>query len=169
MGKGGWEGCTPWPPASALASSHPGVRPALLPQGVPAALARSVPGSSSSVPGVHSCPAPFSAPRPSWLPGGEGIAQWRGGRRSPFELLTLAQPLTSVMAFLAFSSASRLSWAASSTSPLSWAKSTSSFFFWFRRPVFWGESRASAGLQGSARYPILVTSLAHPPPANAVG
>lgn len=62
------------------------------------------------------------------------------GGQSPFGLCSgppRSRPsLTSVMAFLAFSSASRLSWAASSASPLSWAKSTSNFFFWLRRPVF---------------------------------
>jgi len=57
--------------------------------------------------------------------------------------------LTSVIAFLAFSSAFRHSWMASSTSVCSWEMSASIFFFWLMRLVFWkrGAWKSPAVLQ----------------------
>lgn len=59
--------------------------------------------------------------------------------------------LTSVMAFLAFSSAFLHSWTASSTSACSWQMSASSFFFWLIRLVFCGQGEGSQGASNISR------------------
>ena len=98
------------------------------------------PGSSSSSPGEHWCPAPSSAPQPSWQPEMMGIKheQVFGEVKLNFiKKKTHKHKLTSVIAFLAFSSAFLASWTVSSTSLWTCTRSDSSFFLVFRRLVFW--------------------------------